>query len=269
VIAMPLISDSSGSNILEKTATKANLKAVLDLLSGKSVDQTVIKAIPNADKLRRATPDDLVILSYSSHGYLDNNGSFYFFPYDVGKNAGQQPTAALLKQCISSEQLSLWLRDVDAGEIVMIVDACHSAAAIDAGNFVEGPMDSRGLGQLAYDKGMRILTSTQAEEVALEEPRLRQGLLIYALIREGIEAKQADYKPKDGRITLSEWLNYGAERVPKLFDEVKGGQSIRTKGSRVRMVKIGTKTPPEKLNSQKPSLFDFNRKKLDILLVKE
>jgi WD40 repeat protein/uncharacterized caspase-like protein len=269
VIAVPLISDSSGSKLLEKTATKANLKAVLDLLSGKSVDPTIIKAIPNADKLRRATPDDLVILSYSSHGHLDNNGSFYFFPYDVGKNAGQQPTAALLKQCISSEQLSLWLRDVDAGEIVMIVDACHSAAAIDAGNFVEGPMDSRGLGQLAYDKGMRILTSTQAEEVALEEPRLRQGLLIYALIREGIEAKQADYKPKDGRITLSEWLSYGAERVPKLFDEVKGGQSIGAKGSRVRMVKIGAKTPPEKLNSQKPSLFDFNRKKLDILLVKE
>ena len=55
------------------------------------------------------------------------------------------------------------LRDVDAGDLVLIVDACHSAAAIEGTDFKPGPMGSRGLGQLSYDKGMRILTATQAD----------------------------------------------------------------------------------------------------------
>jgi uncharacterized caspase-like protein len=107
---------------------------------------------------------------------------------------------------VSSDELSRWLRDVDAGELVMIVDACHSAAAIANTDFKPGPMGSRGLGQLSYDKGMRILTATQADNVALEANKVRQGLLIYALLEDGLRAWQADYKPKDKSILLTEWL---------------------------------------------------------------
>ena len=53
----------------------------------------------------------------------------------------------------------------------MIVDACHSAASVDEAGFKPGPMGSRGLGQLAYDKGMRILAASQADDVALESGR--------------------------------------------------------------------------------------------------
>jgi hypothetical protein len=62
-------------------------------------------------------------------------------------------------RCISSDELSLWLREVDAGELALIVDACHPAAAIEGTDFKPGPMVSRGLGQLLYDKGMRIARS--------------------------------------------------------------------------------------------------------------
>src|SRR3989440_4366623 len=49
-----------------------------------------------------------------------------------------------------------------------VVDACHSSASVQGEGFKPGPMGSRGLGQLSYDKGMRILTSTQSDDVALE-----------------------------------------------------------------------------------------------------
>ena len=75
-------------------------------------------------------------------------------------------------------------------------------------------MGSRGLGQLSYDKGMRILTASQADNVALESALIRQGLLTYALTHDGLEAAQADFKPKDQAILLAEWLQYAEQRVP-------------------------------------------------------
>jgi hypothetical protein len=39
--------------------------------------------------------------------------------------------AAILSRFISSEELSQWLKDVDAGEMAMIIEACHSVAAVD------------------------------------------------------------------------------------------------------------------------------------------
>jgi hypothetical protein len=41
--------------------------------------------------------------------------------------------------------------------MAIIIDACHSAASFEGEGFKPGPMGSRGLGQLAYDKRIRIL----------------------------------------------------------------------------------------------------------------
>ena len=57
--------------------------------------------------------------------------------------------------------------------------------------FKPGPMGIRALGQLSYDKGMRISTASQADNVALESSLIRQGLLTYAFIHDKLEATQA------------------------------------------------------------------------------
>jgi WD40 repeat protein len=274
VVRIPLIADyrAADGKITQSSATKSNLKAVLDLLSGRQLDANLIKGIPNVEKLRPAKPEDLVIISYSSHGYADGAGNFYLFPYDTGAGWGRKISRQVLKRLISSEELSLWLRDVDAGELVMIVDACYSAAAIEGRGFKPGPMGSRGLGQLAYDKGMRVLAATQADDVALEEPNLRQGLLSYALIKDGLEARQADNRPADGIITLNEWLRYGVERVPALYQEAKTGQ-IQTPGRERRPLTIrisGTRGSLKKNHMlQQPALFDFAGKKPQVVIVKK
>ena len=115
-------------------------------------------------------------------------------PYDLGVSA---EAADILKRAISSEELSAWLRTLDAGELVMIVDACHSAATVENQAFKPGPMGSRGLGQLAFDKGMRILAASQRDQSALETEKTQQGLLSYALVREGLQDNAADFQPKD------------------------------------------------------------------------
>jgi WD40 repeat protein/uncharacterized caspase-like protein len=245
--------------IIENQATKAHLRAVLDALAGREANADLLKAIPNADKLRAARPEDLVLLSVSSHGYTDSEGIFYIVPSDTGTAAVSSPE--FRTHCVSSDELSRWLRDVDAGELVMIVDACHSAAAVEGTAFKPGPMGSRGLGQLSYDKGMRILTATQADNVALETNKVRQGLLIYALLQDGLSAWRADYKPQDKSILLSEWLNYGVERVPHLYSEVKDG--------RIRSVRETSDLLESEDKVQQPSLFDFARRRQELVLARQ
>ena len=258
--------------VTENRATKAHLRAVLDVLAGRQAEAELLKEIPNADKLRAARPEDLILISVSSHGYTDSDGIFYIVPSDTGTVA--LSSSDFRSHCVSSDELSRWLRDVDAGELVMIVDACHSSAAVEGTDFKPGPMGSRGLGQLSYDKGMRILTATQADSVALETNKKRQGLLTYALLNDGLGAWRADYKPQDNQITLTEWLGYGVERVPHLYEEMKAGetqlsdQEAHPNGT-ARIIR-DTVDPRESddYKIQQPSLFDFARPRREIVLAR-
>ena len=298
VVSVPLISDyateggkkTSPRVVKEMNATKRNFKAVLDLLAGGKVDEETLKGIPNADKLRRATPEDLVLVSFSSHGYADERGSFYLFASDAGASDG---LSEALRRAISSDELGAWLRYVDAGELILVVDACHSAASVQGEGFKPGPMGSRGLGQLSYDKGMRILTSTQADDIALESALVEQGLLTYALTRDGLEAARADFKPKDARITVAEWLAYGVERVPALHAEVEkrlaemkaareasAASAPLGDDAQARVIFLsssksstpgdgrGIKVSGQATRTQQPALFDFARRRRDAVLTR-
>jgi hypothetical protein len=67
VVSIPLISDYASDGVRkvsprvlkETAATKKNFQAVLDLLAGRKVDEEVLKGVPNASELWRATPCSL------------------------------------------------------------------------------------------------------------------------------------------------------------------------------------------------------------------
>jgi WD40 repeat protein len=209
--------------------TKENIKTVMDILASRKVEQPRLEQLPQGLRsvLRPVQPEDLVLLSFSSHGVTDKDGEFYLLPYDLGMESAGEVIPELLKRSISSQELSLWLGPVDAEQLVMVVDACHSAAAVEAGGFKPGPMGNPGLGQLSYDKGMPILAATQAADSAWAE---RYSLLSYALAEEGIGEKQ---------LGLNDALRYAEHRVPKLYEEKMGKE--------------------EKKKIQEPKLFEFRR----------
>ncbi|MDQ1708416.1 MAG: hypothetical protein QOJ88_1627, partial [Pyrinomonadaceae bacterium] len=295
VVPISLISDwelQRGQKVVTKRdATKTNFKAVLDLLAGRPVADEIKRAIPNAEKLAKSTPDDMVLILFSSHGYADQSGNFYFIPYDTGPGACSVFTETVRQRSISSDELSLWLRDVDAGQMTLIVDACYSTAAIEGSGFKPGPMGSRGLGQLAYDKRMRILTATQADNVAMELPAaadgrpINHGLLSYALLEDGLGANKADFKPQDKTIFLDEWLEYAVADVPKLFanqpqplNETQATSRQRKDRPRLVLLKRQLADPgacgpapstgTARTQEQQPSLFDFTRRKREVALVR-
>jgi hypothetical protein len=79
-------------------------------------------------------------------------------------------------------------------------------------------MNTRGLAQLAYEKGMYVLTASQSDEVAFESAGLKHSYLAHALVVEGIQRGAAD-SDRNGQVFLKEWFDYATERVPRIGRE--------------------------------------------------
>jgi hypothetical protein len=246
-----------------RPVTAGHIASALLILGGTDPDED--KAILRAgghdgSLLAEATPDDIVIISFSGHGHARPDGTFSLLASDV--RWGALEAAPNPDTVLPANVLTLLLGRIQAGEIAFIIDACHSGAAVNTPDFKPGPMGDPGLGQLAFDKGMRILAATQADDVAIENPNLAHGLLTAAL-GEGLTAAGG---PADmdgnGKIPLDEWLRYAVARLPSLEAEVRrGGGPILTRG--VRLVLRGSADAPR---SQEASLFDFTNAVSPVLL---
>jgi WD40 repeat protein len=206
----------------DDSATKANLVMALSILAGDAPPATGESSLP-LSALKKAQPEDNLIVFFAGHGMAYEN-SFYVLPFDLGYDrprarldeAGLQSIAL---HSISDRELEEHLERVDAGHIVMVLDSCQSGQALETDEWRRGPMNSKGLAQLAYEKGMFILTASQSYQNALEAKELGHGLLTYALVSQGLEQAKADNKPQDGFVVLREWLDYAADNVPRVHLE--------------------------------------------------
>lgn len=209
--------------VVRADSTKANIKSIFDKFAGRApeggTDQQGLKQLK---KLAKLTPDDTLVVSFSSHGYVDAHGNFFLLPHDTGSGTDRDLSGPLLKRSISSADLATWLSDIDVGELVLIVDSCHSAGAIDTKFFKPAPLGAKGLGQLAYDKGIRVLAASRVDDLAWESKETKRGLLTFALIDEGLAQWRADFRPMNDEVTVREWLRFANDRVPNLFEEVRG-----------------------------------------------
>jgi hypothetical protein len=123
-----------------------------------------------------------------------------------------------------------------------------------------GPMNSKGLAQLAYEKGMYVLTAAQSYQAAQEAARLGHGFLTYALVEEGLKQGAADREPKNGSIDIREWLNFATDEVPKM-QEQNTLDALRGRGTRIVFVGNGREIGVPKTeadardNIQRPRVF--------------
>lgn len=161
----------------------------------------------------------------------------------------------ILQQSISDRELEQALERIDAGQLVLVIDACNSGQVLEAEEKRRGPMNSKGLAQLAYEKGMYILTAAQSYQAALEAARLGHGYLTYVLVEEGLKQDKADREPKDGQVLVREWLNHATKRVPQMQEEMMV-ESLRTRGLNIFFVEGEEKIKePEKRSLQRPRVF--------------
>lgn len=250
------------SNSNKAKPSKEALKAVFAGLTGQKIASQYLLAMPELKQIKRVRPNDTLIFTYAGHGYADPSGDFHLFPWDLAASEGKLLNSALLDSTINSSELENMLRDVDSNQFMMIIDACNSAASVEGRSFRPGPMGSSGLGQLAYNKKMMILTASQAEEFAIESDRLKHGLLTFSLVEEGLQGLKADHLPKDSNLFAKEWFQYALNRVPDLYQEILKDDIVSTDNRGIKIVPMETK-PEQKTKAkdatQKPGLFDFWR----------
>lgn len=237
VISVPLLTTA------EKWITDADVSSVIEGIAKGSVGQAPL------------TPNDSIYFTWAGHGFASDDGEFHLITSDVGKS--RQVNEAFLRNSVSTADLTKWFEPLDADNIVMVIDACNSAASVEGRDFKPGPMGSRGFGQLAWFKGMQIITASQSDDVALESSAIKHGLLTYSMVVEGLDLAAADRKPADQLISTSEWLGYGQQRVPQLFVALKAGNLEDEV-----LDKRGLTPPPvepRKIVPQTPALFDFRK----------
>ena len=201
------------TTLADAQATKANILAALARLAAET------------------QPEDEVIVYYAGHGTAHEN-QFYLIPHDLGYRGSRTQLdaaalSAILAHSISDKELEAAFEQVNATQLIFVIDACNSGQALEAEEKRRGPMNSKGLAQLAYEKGMYILTAAQSFQAAQEAAEIGHGLLTYALIEEGLRRAAADDEPKDGAVLVREWFDFASARVPAIqLDKLKQSRDL-------------------------------------------
>jgi Caspase domain len=181
--------------------------------------------------LKATQPEDAVFIYFAGHGTAQGQ-RFYLLPHDLGYAGARTRLDAaglqvILEHSISDEELERAVEEIDADKLLMVIDACNSGQALEAEEKRRGPMNSKGLAQLAYEKGMYILTAAQSYQAAQETSQLGHGLLTYALVEEGLKQVAADRDPKDGEVGVREWFDYATKRVPDMqLEKLKQARGV-------------------------------------------
>ncbi len=219
--------------LLDRDATKDNILRVFNRLAGVTDLLPATGPVPaGIEELTPSDPEYVVFIFFAGHGVAEG-ARFYLVPHDLGYGGARDTldadaVRAIAAHSISDQELERALESVDARQLVLIIEACHSGQALEAQEKRRGPMNSKGLAQLAYEKGMYVLTAAQSYQAALETERLGHGFLTYALVETGLASGGADYAPKDGSILLREWLDFAAARVPELqLDLLQQPRSVK------------------------------------------
>jgi len=115
---------------------------------------------------------------------------------------------------------------IPAGKRILILDACHSGAAINSLELAQytGKRDVKDaelksqrlkeLDKLANKSGFAIITASSSDQKALELPQYEHGLLTYALLNAMLNNKNA--VDEDNRLQLNKWLMATEEEMKKI-----------------------------------------------------
>jgi WD40 repeat protein len=254
-------SETQVVRLTNRDATKQNILSALDRLAGTETGPLRQGEPKDLSKIEAAQPEDAVFIYFAGHGSAPGKESkrFYLIAQEFEPRADRASVPSADSDTISGAindiEFGAIAEKIDAAYIALVIDACQSGKTLESDDPRQGPMNSQGLAQLAYEKGMYILAAAQGDEAALELSQYGHGLLTYALVEEGLKQGKADDAPKDGQILLREWLDYTTVRLPELqIDGMKRMAVLGRDISIVRGVKV-IGVSPEDRDTQRPRVF--------------
>ncbi len=171
-----------------------------------------------------ARPEDLFIFYYAGHGTIDEDDSdqFYFVPTDVTKLYGDPKQ--LQTKAISMNEVREMFTQVKSQKLLMLLDACHSGAALKSFNVRGAATDEKAIVQLARSTGVVAIASSGSKQFATEFEQLKHGVFTYALL----EAMDGRGDNGDKKLTVNELKFYMDSRVPELTKQYGGTSQYPT-----------------------------------------
>ena len=165
--------------LLDDEATKANILLAIKRLVDLQPQPLPPEAPKQLAQLKYAEPQDAVLIYFAGHGTALGN-RFYLIPHDLGYKGNRRTVTEagiqlLLAHSISDLELEQAFEGLQSGQQLFVIDACNSGQALEAEEQRRGPMNSKGLAQLAYEKGMYILTAAQSYQAAQEAAKFGHG----------------------------------------------------------------------------------------------
>jgi hypothetical protein len=154
--------------------------------------------------------EDLLLLYFSCHGVLDENGRLYFAFKDTEHQL-------LRATSISAAYITDEMNASRSQRQVLILDCCHSGAFARGAKGAAGASVGTATAFEGTGYGRVVLTATDATQYAWEDDQVSGEALNSLFTRylvEGLQSGEADIN-KDGRITVDELYDYIYPRVVK------------------------------------------------------
>lgn len=182
-------------------------------------------------------PDDLLLLYFSGHGVLDDQGRLFLAVKDTHR--GLLKATAIPAGFVTGE-----MDDCRSKRQILILDCCHSGAFIRGGkgqaSFNETTFKGNGYGRV-------VLTASNSTQYALEGDRVikQAELSLFShYLLEGLVTGEADVN-NDGLISLDDWYDYTYAKIvtqtpqqtPQKWSYSQQGDLIVAKNPRPKVIR--------------------------------
>jgi len=166
---------------------------------------------------KTSDPEDILLIFFAGHGEIVDKDELLLLTTESGNGEFHG---------IKMRELLGELNKIPAGKRVMILDACHSGAAINnldidqyAGkrDIKDAELKSqrlKELDKLASKSGFAVITASSSDQKALELPQYEHGLMTYALLNSMLNNPAA--LDDQNQLQLAKWLLATEEEVKKL-----------------------------------------------------
>jgi WD40 repeat protein len=193
-----------------------NAKIGTSGITSKTPDRlNILKTLEEIEK--KSKPEDILLLFFAGHGEIVDKDQLLLLTTESTSSSFEG---------IRMRELLEQLNKIPAGKRVLILDACHSGAAINNMDLAQftGKRDVKDaerqsqrlkeLDKLASKSGFAIITASSSDQKALELPQYEHGLMTYALLNAMLNNKNS--LDENNQLQLDKWLLATEEEVKKL-----------------------------------------------------
>jgi WD40 repeat protein len=190
------------------------------LYDGKATRDEIRRRL--SDMAKEVKEDDVVLLFFSGHGTVPaGQEMFYFAPIDMRGPSPEDQTETGLNTAMLADAI----REMPAGRIVLIIDACQSGGAIESlGKIGEvkakvemrkAQMEKVGGNGRKHEVGIYIIAAATPLQEAVQ-PKTGNGALVVTLL----EVLRDENKTTSGEVWMRDLVKHLQKRLPEVSAQI-------------------------------------------------